>query len=219
MLRLLFSKTGNAIWISHLDTMRLFQRAFKRSGFHLKHTQGFNPRPSVSIALPLSVGVESKCELLDFELEDTDVTCTDIEKKLNNNLIDGVRVIKVYSNGTKLKYLKYLQCEVDLDYDGGIPVDAENQIGELFKRSELWLDKKSKNGTTSQNIIPMIRSISVGRLNRQTLRISALICCQEPTLNPSQLSAAVATYVPECIPDFVRCRRCELFDVETQIFR
>lgn len=219
MLRLLFSKTGNAIWISHLDTMRLFQRAFKRSGFHLKHTQGFNPRPSVSIALPLSVGVESNCELLDFELEDTDVTCTDIEKKLNNNLIDGVRVIKVYSNGTKLKYLKYLQCEVDLDYDGGIPEDAENQIGELFKRSELWLDKKSKNGTTSQNIIPMIRSISVGRLNGQTLRMSALICCQEPTLNPSQLSAAVATYLPECIPDFVRCRRCELFDVETQIFR
>ena len=53
MARLLFEKKGSAVWISHLDLMRLFQRAFKRAGLHLKHTQGFNPRPSVSTALPL----------------------------------------------------------------------------------------------------------------------------------------------------------------------
>ena len=52
MPRLLFEKTGSAVWISHLDLMRLFQRAFKRADLPLKHTQGFNPRPSVSIALP-----------------------------------------------------------------------------------------------------------------------------------------------------------------------
>ena len=64
MPRALFEKTGNAIFISHLDLMRLFQRAFQRSGLPLTHTQGFNPRPSVSIALPLSLGVESGCELM-----------------------------------------------------------------------------------------------------------------------------------------------------------
>ena len=63
MPRALFVKTGNAIWISHLDLMRVFQRAFKRAGLHLTHTKGFNPRPSVSIALPMSLGVESTCEL------------------------------------------------------------------------------------------------------------------------------------------------------------
>ena len=219
MARLVFEKKGRAVWISHLDTMRLFQRAFKRSGFHLKHTQGFNPRPSVSIALPLSVGVESYCELLDFELEDPDVTCSDIEKKLNTNLIDGVRVIQVYDNGAKLKYLKYLQCDIDLNYDGGIPETAESKIIELFERSELWMDKKSKNGITSQNILPMVRSIEIKRFSEQTLRMSAVICCQEPSLNPSQLSSAVAKYLPECMPDFVRCRRCELLDGENQIFR
>ena len=66
MPRALFEKTGNARYISHLDLMRVFQRAFKRAGLPLTHTQGFNPRPSVSIALPLSLGVESRCELLDF---------------------------------------------------------------------------------------------------------------------------------------------------------
>ena len=69
MPRALFEKTGNARYISHLDLMRLFQRAFKRAGLPLTHTQGFNPRPSVSIALPLSLGVESRCEILYFDLE------------------------------------------------------------------------------------------------------------------------------------------------------
>ena len=163
MLRLMFSKTGNAVWISHLDTMRLFQRAFKRCGFHLKHTQGFNPRPSVSIALPLSVGVESHCELLDFELEDTVISCSDIENKLNNNLIDGVRVRKVYEHGAKIKHLKYLQCEIDMIYDGGIPENAVSKIGELFRRTELPMEKKGKNGITSQDIIPMIRKIDIDK--------------------------------------------------------
>lgn len=219
MLRMLFSKTGNAVWISHLDTMRLFQRAFKRCGFHLKHTQGFNPRPSVSIALPLSVGVESLCELLDFELEDSEFTCLDIMEKLNCSLIDGIHVIDVYDQGKKIKHLKYLQCEIDLEYDHGITKSAANTICDLFKRSELWLDKKSKNGITSQNIIPMIRSMNIDLANDRTVRMNAVICCQEPSLNPAQLSAAVSKYLPEYTPTYVKCRRRELLDVEEQIFR
>ena len=219
MLRLLFSKTGNAVWISHLDTMRLFQWAFKRSGYHLKHTQGFNPRPSVSIALPLSVGVESYCELLDFELEDQCVVCGEILDRLNQNLIDGVKVIKVYENGNKLKNLRYLQCQIDLAYDNGIPEHLENAINELFQSSELWMDKKSKNGIIAQNIIPMIRNITTQYLNQTTLRINAVICCQEPSLNPAQLSGAINKYIPEFAPSFVQCRRCELFDIENKIFR
>ena len=219
MLRLLFSKTGNAVWISHLDTMRVFQRAFKRCGFHLKHTQGFNPRPSVSIALPLSVGVESNCELLDFELEDPDVCCSDIAHKLNDNLIDGIYVRKVYENGAKIKYLKYLQCEIDMVYDGGIPANAESHLNALFRRSELQMEKKGKNGITFQDIIPMIRSVDIDRVNDRKLRFNAVICCQEPSLNPSQLSLAVAKYLPEYSADYVRCRRCELLDAENQVFR
>ena len=87
MLRALFQKTGNAVYLSHLDLMRLFQRAFKRAGLPLTHTQGFNPRPSVSIALPLSLGVESQCELLDFELETDTFSNEDICTRLNHCLL------------------------------------------------------------------------------------------------------------------------------------
>ena len=93
MPRLLFEKKGSAVWISHLDLMRLFQRAFKRADLPLKHTQGFNPRPSVSIALPLSVGVDSCCELLDFDLDGETVPCNEIRERLNKTLVSGVRVL------------------------------------------------------------------------------------------------------------------------------
>ena len=63
MSRVLFEKTGSAVWISHLDLMRVFQRSFRRAGMMLKHTQGYSPRAIVSIALPLSVGVESRCDV------------------------------------------------------------------------------------------------------------------------------------------------------------
>ena len=106
MSRLLFEKTGNAVWSSHLDLMRIFQRAFKRAGLPLTHTQGFNPRPSVSIAMPLSVGVESICELLDFDLDGETVSCEEITARLNDALVPGVRVLQTYTSGRKLKARK-----------------------------------------------------------------------------------------------------------------
>ena len=89
MRRILFEKTGNAVYISHLDLMRLFQRAFKRGGLNLKHTQGFSPRAMVSIALPLSVGVESRCEILDYELVgQEELTCEEIRERLNRTIAE-----------------------------------------------------------------------------------------------------------------------------------
>ena len=144
MSRILFEKKGNSIWISHLDLMRVFQRAFKRSGLALTHTQGYNPRPSVSIALPLSVGVESSCELLDFDLDGDKVANRIVRGKLNDYLLPGIRVIKVYDNGQKLKHLAYLDCLVTLEYDNGIPEDAQEKIRELFSRDEVLVEKKTK---------------------------------------------------------------------------
>lgn len=218
MPRLLFEKKGQAIWISHLDLMRLFQRAFKRAGLPLTHSHGFNPRASVSIALPLSVGVESGCELLDFELDGAEVPCEEIALRLNAALVDGVRVLAVYENGCKLRELTHLLCQVELEYDHGIPEGAVEQVEGLFRRDSLTVDKKGKNGITQQDIIPMIRRLDV-TAEDGVLLLEALVCCQNPTLNPMQLATAVERYLPECKPDFAKCRRVEVYDTEENIFR
>lgn len=219
MPRALFEKKGRAVYISHLDLMRVFQRAFKRAGLPLTHSQGFNPRPSVSIALPLSVGVESSCELLDFELEGEKVPCDQIRDRLNSALVEGVRVLEVYDDGAKIKYLTYLDCQVDLEYDAGIPEGAEAAVAALFDRPELTVQKKTKNGIRQEDILPMIRSLQISAPDGNTLRLSARVCCQNPTLNPAQLTAAVSGYLPELTPDFSCCRRLEIYNTEETIFR
>ena len=219
MPRALFEKTGNAIYISHLDLMRVFQRAFKRAGLPLTHTKGFNPRPSVSIALPLSLGVSSRCELLDFDLEGEKVPNDQILERLNASLTEGVRVLEVYDSGAKIGKLAYLDCIVDLEYDQDLPENAQDQIRGLFSGEEVIVEKKGKNGVTEQNIIPMIRSLTVQQPSSREISLKALVCCQNPTLNPMQLSAAIEKYLPDLAPAFTVCSRVEIYDTENNVFR
>lgn len=219
MPRLLFSKEGEAVWISHLDLMRLFQRAFKRAGLNLTHTQGYNPRPSVSIALPLSVGVESVCELLDFDLTGDSVSCDEITGKLNEALVAGVKVIACYDNGRKIRDLALLRCVITLEYDNGYPEGTADAVRMLFRNESLTVPKKGKNGIVDQDIIPMIRWLNVSEKGEKELKIEALVCCQNPSLNPMQLVAAIERYCPELKPDHAVCCRKEIYDTNETIFR
>lgn len=219
MPRLLFTKTGDAVWISHLDLMRLFQRAFKRAGLALTHTQGYNPRPSVSIALPLSVGVESVCELLDFELEGNCQSYDEITSRLNEVLIPGVQVLQTYGEGGKIKDLSLLSCRVTMEYDAGVPELAHSAISELFRKDSLTVEKKGKNGIVQQDIIPMIRRLDLSQPDDHTMQIHALICCQNPTLNPTQIVSAINSNLPQYAPNFTTYRRMEIYTAEEKQFR
>lgn len=219
MPRLLFKKTGPSVWISHLDLMRLFQRAFKRAGLHLTHTQGFNPRPSVSIALPLSVGTASICELLDFALTDEEITFAEIKDRLNRALVEGIEVLNVYADGAKIRDLAYLQCNIDLIYDKPIDDNAINSLVHLFSQDELIVIKNSKNGAKEQNIIPMIRKIEFFEEGEKEITIQALICCQNPTLNPVQIVQAIHDHLPELSPDHAVYHRIEIYDKNEDLFR
>lgn len=68
-LRIRFSRGEELKYISHLDLMRLWQRAFNRAGIALAYSEGFNPHPRMSLALPLALGVTSEAELMDIVLE------------------------------------------------------------------------------------------------------------------------------------------------------
>ena len=219
MPRALFEKTGNAVFISHLDLMRLFQRAFKRAGLPLTHTQGYSPRPSVSIALPLSVGVSSRCELLDFDLTEYTVSYPEMMEKLNAVLVEGVRILEIYPEGNKIKHLAYLDCELMLEYDQGVPADAEKKITRLFDEPSLMVEKSGKNGTAEVDIIPMMRNVTISQADDNSLCLKARICCQNPSLNPSLIAAAIERYLPELAADFVSCQRLEVYDSNDTIFR
>ena len=88
-LRLQFRKEGRAVYISHLDLLRTFQRVFLREGLVLRHSQGFHPHPLLSFALPLPVGQASDCELLDFET-DGQLELAGLPENLNRYMPEGI---------------------------------------------------------------------------------------------------------------------------------
>ena len=219
MRRILFEKTGNAIYISHLDLMRLFQRAFKRAGLNLKHTQGFSPRAMVSIALPLSVGVESRCEILDYELVGQELSDADVMERLNRALPAGVRVLNAYDSPRKPKELTHLDVSIRLEYDNGVPEGTVDAIRELFARDSLLVTKRGKNGSVDQDIIPMISGLDIQVISDQELELTARVCAQNPSLNPQQMVTAIEKELPLCKPDFTRIFRREVLDSQGVIFR
>jgi radical SAM-linked protein len=219
MPRALFEKTGNAIYISHLDLMRVFQRAFKRAGLPLTHTQGFSPRPSVSIALPMSVGLESCCELLDFDLDGEQIPGEEIMARLNEALIEGVRVRSVYDGNDKIRDIAFLDCSVFLEYDNGITPEGKDELIRLFSQPSVVVEKRGKNGMTQQDIIGLIKKMEIAAVDGKTLRLDARICCQNPALNPMQITAAIERYLPQLKPDFARFCRNEIYRHDESIFR
>ena len=118
MSRLLFVKEGPAVWSSHLDLMRALMRSFRRAGIELKHSQGFTPHPELSILMPLSVGVESQCELAEFALaEGCQVPAAEIAARLDPVLPAGIRAIESYEGGQKAGKLAWLRARLTLEYE------------------------------------------------------------------------------------------------------
>lgn len=215
MRRMCFEKTGTAIWMSHLDTMRLMQRAFRRAGVVLHHSQGYTPHAYVSMLLPLSVGIESQCELMEYEL-DADISISPDD--MNAVLPEGVRVTAVYESQKKAKLLTDLDVLVTLEYDGGVPADAVGRLAELFSREVLTVEKRTKRGPEEADIRPMIKKLELQEKVR-TIALRARISAQNPALNPALLVAAIERYCPELRPDFARCHRLEVYTEDGEVFR
>lgn len=217
-LRLLFTKEAQAAYISHLDTMRTFQRVFPRAELHLKHSNGFHPHPVISIVLPLPVGQSSDCELLDFEtVEETDGA--GIAEKLNTGLPAGLRVRECYPAARPVREFAFLRARIELIYDGGVPAGAADGLRELFARPSLTIEKRTKHKELALiDIAPLIREMTLTE-DGGSIFADAVVAAQNPGLNPAYLAQAVERELPAYKPDFVRVRRTELYDAELNVFR
>ena len=217
MHRVLFEKTGTAVWMSHLDLMRLMQRAFRRAGVLLHHSQGYTPHPYVSMLLPLSVGMESVCEIMEYEL-DTDETIA--PDALYQVLPAGVRVREVYESSRKARELALMRVQITLEYDGGVPDGAEAALAALFARDEILVEKRSKKGGMADvDLKPLLRSLTIRKMSAQELTLDVVASAQNPGMNPQLLVAAIARHLPALRPDFARIRRVEIFDEQMEVFR
>lgn len=141
--RLRFSKTGQAKYISHLDTNRVFSRALARAKINLWYTQGFNPRPYMSFSLPLSLGVESYCENVDLRILD-DLTDEEIKERMNNALPLGIRIVDVYEDFMDCHDIVYSDYVYKFEFKDN--ETALKKIIAVLESDEILAQKKAKQG-------------------------------------------------------------------------
>ena len=216
-LRLRFEKTGRAVYISHLDLMHTMQRAFSRAGYALKYSEGFNPHPQISIALPLSVGVSSRCELMDFKLNG-DCSLDELPSRLTAAMPEGICVTECYVPERKFAALKYLQIEGLFEYDARDADEMAEALQAFYAAESIVITRKTKRGMGESDIRPAIRSISFAAAE-DGVRLEAVISAQEPTLNPALLGDALCQLRPKLAPDFARFTRIETFQADMSLFR
>ncbi|MEG0441678.1 MAG: TIGR03936 family radical SAM-associated protein [Oscillospiraceae bacterium] len=217
--RLHFSKQGRASYISHLDLMRTFQRAFLRAELNIKQTEGFNPHSFVSIPLPLSVGFSSDCEILDFELLG-DVDLAEVPARMNAVLPEGIIVHRCYVAVRPIKQLSFVDCDLTLDYEKGVPTDAQKTITELLSREHWEITKKSskaKSGFTTVDIAPLVKEYSFTESERQ-LVLHAKLSAQSPGLNPQLLWTSLTAECPALTADYTHFHRNAVLDAELKPF-
>lgn len=217
--RLQFSKTGRARYISHLDLMRTFQRAFLRAGLVVRHTEGFNPHAYVSMPLPLSVGFSSECEIVECGLPEG-LNRDELPWLLTKALPEGITVHKCYDAERPVKDLVYVRYIITLEYDAGTPVGAENAIKALLSRESLVMkkhSKRAKSGEVEVDLIPLIKKVDFeGR--RDAIVLDAVLKAQNPGLNPTLLAAAIKTECPEAAPDYVSYHRKCVLDEKMKLY-
>ncbi len=220
-LRLRFEKTGRAVYISHLDLMHTMQRAFNRASLPLKYSEGFNPHPQIAIALPLSVGTGSLCEIMDFKLkEETDLAA--LPEKLTAVMPEGIRVLEAYEPQRKVAELKWLHVEGFFEYDKRDPGEMEEALRRFFEQESIVITKKTKRGMGETDIRPGIRALGFEARKedgQDGVWVEAVVSAQEPTINPELLAEALRQRKPEIAPDFAKFTRIETYDAGMQVYR
>ena len=87
-----YAISGDLRFLSHLDTLRLFERALARAAAPVRFSEGFNPRPKMMIPLPRSVGIESADEMLVVELVGS-AECAEFASRLSPHLPAGLNIL------------------------------------------------------------------------------------------------------------------------------
>jgi radical SAM-linked protein len=117
-LRIKFSRGEEIKYISHLDLMRMWERALHRAEIPLAYSEGFSPHPKISLAAPLSLGVTSEAELMDIFLNQR-VLPHFLIQAVSAQLPLGVDILKVEEISPRLpslqSQLRYIEYRVEVE--------------------------------------------------------------------------------------------------------
>ncbi len=207
-LRIRFSRGEELKYISHLDLMRLWQRAFNRAGIALGYSEGFNPHPRMSLALPLALGVTSEAELMDIVLEKF-LSPHSFSAVVGPQLPRGITIEGVFNTPLNLPSL---QSQVrQAEYIVAIATDKtkieiESTINSLLDKASLPWQHQRDTGPHKYDLRPLIDDLWLIDWRKGYCNMGMRLRCDSTgSGRPEQVAAALGfTQYPAAI------HRCKL---------
>lgn len=189
--RMFYEKTGMAKYISHLDTVRCITRAMKRANVPVWFTEGFNPHAFLTFAMPLSLGVESYCETVDFRLLE-DVDLTELTERLNNALPTDITVKKIAAPVFSAADIRYAEYEIIFNNPDELLFKNAHS---MLSSDEIIVPKKVKQGRKKVekevNIKEHIRTYELVEKDGRLILKTVLSSGNTMNINPSLLIGAL----------------------------
>ncbi len=198
-LRAVFKKTDRAVFISHLDLMRVMQRSFKRAKLPVWFTKGYNPHIYLMFPLPLSLGVASECEIMDFgvDMSSGEPNFADIKARLNQALPLGLEVTEIYTPTTK--HTEIAACEYEIEFVAERPFAEVKALFESFlAQPEILIQKRAKvnmkKTLVTKDIKPLITLLQAGERGGNLAVLLRLPSGINQSLNVVAVTDAFLTY-------------------------
>ena len=205
--RVWFSKTGTARYISHLDLNRCMSRAFHKAKLPLWYTEGFNPHVFLTFAAPLSLGFEGRHESMDIRLIE-DMPYPELREKLNAGLPHDIRVWAVTEPEMKgndvanAEYILRLECED--------PAFEKGEMQRVLAEPELTVKKHSKKGEKIVDIKPYFENMTFEEKTNCLEMTVRLPAGNQGGINPTLFVDAAERVLNREL--LVRVERTRLFD-------
>ena len=188
--RFRYARREPAIWLAHLDMMRTFERSIRRAGWPVAWSLGYNPRPQMTFALPISVGLATEDDYFDVLLKEN-LKPSFLLKTLNSSLPRGFEVTaagRLLTAGASLMSLvtaaEYALVHPSLQL-------AWEKMAALPADQPLMVAKKSKKKMRQVDVRPLI--IKAEWMNETGLLLKTLAGSQT-NLRPDLFLQALTRY-------------------------
>ncbi len=201
--RVSYTKTGKARFVSAIDLGRVWERSLRRAELPIAYSEGFSPHPKVSFPDALPLGYASTGEYAELAFEGR-IDLPAGVRALNAAFPDGVRVlhaVEVAQGDPRLS--RWLSASLwELRYDPEVAATLQVTAPELLRADELFVDRDRKGELTRLDLRPSIHALATAR---GTLTI--VLHHTEPPMRPSEVHQALATRAPGALPDPVLVTR------------
>lgn len=214
ILRLKFEKMGDIAYVSHRDLINVMSRSIRRAGILIKYSEGFNPHAKTSFSPALSLGVESKAEYMDMEVEDDSISCEEALRRLNRSVPGGLYFLsakRIEKSDSLSAIITHSEYKILIDKKAVEEQILSKAIQLISNEEELFIQKRNKRKEFKEvDVRDMIIEPGYLPLEHDHLIFVILQNSSQGGLKPDDFMEIVSRYSNIKIEDY-RCLKTKSF--------